>query len=112
MADQTELDQLRALLQEDWGDLLDCAGTEEDVDGFMFVTDEVLETKRWHTVERVIVRGPSGQHYAFTWWNPLTEIQEPVPPSTASRPLATPVHAITETKTITVTRWVSEENNG
>ena len=112
MPDATELDRLSALLHEDWGDLLDCAGTDEDVDRFTFVTDEVLEKKSWHTVERVIVRGPSGQHYAFTWWNPLTEIQEPVPPSTASRPLVTPVCAVTETKTITVTRWVTEENHG
>ncbi|MFC4373275.1 hypothetical protein ACFO5K_04100 [Nocardia halotolerans] len=111
MGEKTEIDQLAELLQEDWGDLLDCAGTDEDVDGFTFVTDEVLEKKSWHTVERVIVRGPSGRHYAFIWWNPLTEIQEPVPPTTASRPLVTPVRAVVETKTITVTRWVAEENH-
>lgn len=102
MPDQTEIDALKAILTEDYSAL---GGVGEECDGFETVAEETIESKRWHDVIQVVTRGPSGQHYAWTWWCGLTEEQESEGPADHGMVL-TPVHPVEET--ITVTKWVRD----
>ncbi len=99
---ESEIDQLtRILHSDDWDALLE----PRPFEGFTHVHSGAVETKRWNEVHRVITRGPSGQLYAWKWWPPLTENQEPLTPGE----LGTVPRKVREvTKTITVTEYIPE----
>ncbi|MFE5290135.1 hypothetical protein ACFRAQ_34650 [Nocardia sp. NPDC056611] len=74
-----EQDLLTDLLESiDWDWLTD--GLEGPVAGFEYVDSYVVGKTRWNQCVEVITRGPSGQHYAWTYANPLTELQEVLAP--------------------------------
>ncbi|WP_330253069.1 hypothetical protein OG874_00190 [Nocardia sp. NBC_00565] len=102
MPDQTELDQLKALLADsEWHDLT----YEEDVDGFDFVERVNGENRSWTRSVAIITRGPSGQHYRWRFEEGLNEDHPDFGPASSGDPKVTPVHSVEET--VVVRKWVA-----
>ncbi|MEV2222684.1 hypothetical protein AB0E01_22730 [Nocardia vinacea] len=73
----SELEQLAAILaSRDWDRLTE----REPFQGFVWVDEGEYDEGRWHEYLEVITRGPSGQHYAWVYGSPLTEVQEVLTP--------------------------------
>lgn len=102
MPDLTEIEQLKALLTGDeWHEL-----TYGETDGFVYVTSEDGEDRRWLRTVTVITRGPSGQHYSWEYEHGLTENQEDQAPGEYYALKVVPVRLVEET--VIVRKWVSD----
>jgi len=73
----SEMEQLVAILaSSDWNLLTE----SKSFQGFEWADEQEYDEGRWHQYMEVITRGPSGQHYAWVYGSPLTEVQEVLPP--------------------------------
>ncbi|TDP29885.1 hypothetical protein [Nocardia ignorata] len=109
MGEKTEIDQLAELLRGTyWHELTDVE--PYDIDGFTTVARINGENRDWTRTVAIVTRGPSGQHYRWEFEEGLAEDHPDFGPAEYGDPDITLVHQVTET--ITVTRWVAEENHG
>lgn len=117
--DRTEAESLAAIVAErwaknEWRGLTNCR-RGDDIGGFVYIDEQDGKTDHNHRRDdvNVIVRGPSGQHYAWTYFRSyLPEGLDPEPSWPAGGlPSVTAVHAVeeTETRVAHITRWVSED---
>ncbi|MFD4442497.1 hypothetical protein ACFWPK_22275 [Nocardia sp. NPDC058519] len=117
---RTEPEALAAIVAKCWADdewlrLIHGRRGDDIGAGFVYIDEQDGETD--HDTRRdaghVIVRGPSGQHYAWTYFRSyLPEGLDPDPSWPAGGlPTITPVHSVeeTETRVARVTRWLPEE---
>ena len=95
----TERDALAALLPDNWNKMAQVGVTNSE---FTTVATEDYVELKWQMIVRVITRGPSGRHYAWSWKRGLTERDDDDGPDEYGTPKVTEVHATT----MTVTNWV------
>ncbi|SKU46684.1 Uncharacterised protein [Mycobacteroides abscessus subsp. abscessus] len=95
-----EIDDLKEILTEDsWA--LSYKGAE--CDGFEVVHVKQGEDRRWSRTNLVVVRAPSGKHYAYDYEQGLTEYQD-VDAFGDGNPK--PYEVIPVEKTVTITNYV------
>lgn len=92
----SELESLKAVLNDNWGFLADIG---DETDGFTVVEIVEGDARRWSRSDQIIVRGPSGTHYAWYLEVGLTEMQD-------TDRLDDDIDIVEpHTETITVTTW-------
>lgn len=67
-----EIDELKAILDNDPTDLLD----RDEYLGFTRIGQFEFDSGRWESFMTAVVRGDSGQHYAWDYREGLTEMQD------------------------------------
>lgn len=70
MSEFTDLD---LVLDRDWRDL---TAVNDHMEGFTVVAIDEGVSRRWSRTDQIIVRGPSGTHYAWYLEVGLTEMQD------------------------------------